>query len=162
MNLSKLSFLGLFLFLGIALSSCQPKDALFTTNVSCSENLEWRKDQPITIQIPVNQNAYPLRFFINFRYATGYKYDKLMLRMTETTPEGVVTKKDIDIPVRDEQGEFIGDKGYDIIDLEYEVDSKKQFPMHGQYTYVFEQMMPGIDVLHYAMELGVTVKDRKQ
>jgi gliding motility-associated lipoprotein GldH len=162
MNLRQTLLLSVLTLVSICFTSCQPKDVLFTTHVACSDNLEWRKDQPITIKVPVNQNAYPLRFYVNFRYATGYRYDKLMLRMTETTPEGEITKKDIDIPIRDEKGEFIGEKGFDIIDLEYEVDAKKQYPMHGEYTYVFEQMMPGIDVLHYAMELGVTVKDRKQ
>ena len=85
------------------------------------------------------------------------------MKITEINPQGERTIRDVDFKVRDENGEFIGDKGFDIVDLEYVLDVNKHFPTHGDYTYTIEQAMPmNIETLHFAMEVGLILKEQKE
>lgn len=148
------------LLFSLCLLACNRQDIVFEKHVECSDNLEWRSSDPINITVPIVQNAEPLELYFAFRYATGYHFDKVAVRIRETDPSGESLVYDLDIPVRDEKGDFIGEKGYDIIDLEYPIDLKKMYGMHGDYTYSIEQRMNGIDTLHFAMEAGLVVKKR--
>ena len=145
----------------LCLSSCKPSDVLFEEFKKTEGDLEWKNSDRITINVPIKQNAHPYRFYIGLRYASGFRYEKMSIRMTEKDPEGTETKYDIDIPVRDEKGEFIGEKGYDIIDLEYLFNAKKNFPVHGNYIYTFEPNMPGVDKVDFIMEVGVIIKEKE-
>lgn len=144
----------------VMLSSCTDKNIIFKEYQKFSDN-EWHRDDKKTFDLHIDDNRYPKQMVLTFRYATGYQFDKVRMRMTETNPDGERTLRDIEFNVRDEKGEFIGDKGFDIIDLEYELESNKHFPFHGDYTYTFEHTMPqGIETLHYAMEIGLIVKEK--
>jgi gliding motility-associated lipoprotein GldH len=141
-------------------SSCTDKNVIFKENQKFSD-LEWKRDDKKSFVLHIDDNRYPKQMILNFRYATGYRFDRVKMKMTEVNPEGERTVRDIEFKVRDEKGEFIGEKGYDIIDLAYELDANKHFPTHGDYTYIFEQTMPqGVDILHFAMEIGLEVKEK--
>lgn len=146
----------------VALMSCNDKQVIFHQSQALSDDIQWNKSDIKTFEVDVKDNSAPLELIVHFRYATGYAYDKVKIRVTETAPNDERTITDLEIPVRDASGEFIGEKGYDIIDLDYPMDRNHEYQMHGKYTYTFEQAMPDIDPLHYAMELGLSVRRKEQ
>ena len=137
--------------------SCGSNGTVYDEHVKLPDNLEWYSSDARVFAVPINDNSQPMEFIIKFRYATGFQYDHMTLRLTETDPEGNSVIRDVSFKVRDENGEFIGEAGYDIIDLEYVLDKEKQFPVLGTYTYRVEQTMP-TDPLYFAMEVGLIVR----
>ncbi len=132
---------------------------MFSENQSLSEDYTWKKSDIKTFEIDVTNNAHPHELALAFRYATGYMFDRVILQVTETSPDKTVVRRDVEIQLRDEKGDFIGEKGYDIIDIEYILDSQKEYPSIGKYTYTIEQAMPDIDPLDFAMEVGLILRD---
>lgn len=145
-------------FLCIFLFSCTQKGTIFEEHKKLPENLEWKSSESQKITIPVKDNSKPVRFVLAFRYATGFQFDHMQMRIKETDPEGNNVIRDVQFKVRNENGEFIGDAGYDIIDLEYVLDEEKQFPVLGEYTYEIVHSMP-VDPIFFAMEVGLIVKE---
>ena len=81
--------------------------------------------------------------------------------MTETSPSGKKQERILEIPVRDAKGEFYGEKGFDIVDIDMILDSAKTFDEKGKWTYAFEQAMDQVESLDFPMELGLTVRKPK-
>ena len=156
--MSKLLFLP-----AIALiASCSSSNTLFEQHESVGEDLVWQPREPITFTIDVKENKHAYEMTVAVRYANGYPYDKLPIYMTETNPNGESIRKDIDILIQPNPGEYLGEKGFDIIDLEQVIDTKKEFPEFGKYTYT---LIPGIDDpdgIPMLMEIGLIVRDPQQ
>jgi gliding motility-associated lipoprotein GldH len=131
---------------------------LHSSWVKTGEDIQWSKSNILTTQLSIDENSKPVKLIAGLRVASGYAYDRLLVRMTQTAPDGKRTITDLDIPVKDAKGEFLGEKGFDIIDIEYEINPNFTFPMIGDYTYTFEQTTPNVDPLHFVMELGVVVR----
>lgn len=148
------------LILILFLASCSQNPALNESWVATGEELQWSRSNLLTTEITVTDNSKPIALYVGVRYATGYAYDRLPLQMIQTAPDGKRTISQLDIPIRDSNAEFIGDKGFDIIDLEYLVNGSYTFPSHGKYTYSFEHKAEFIDPLHFVMELGVLTKEK--
>ncbi len=156
-----LSFSIVLIAIVTTLFSCTDKNIIFK-KFEKFDDLEWKKGDNKTFVIKIDDNRRPKQMTLAFRYATGYPFDKVMMKITEVNPQGERTIRDVDFKVRDENGEFIGEKGFDIIDIEYQLDANKHFPTHGDYTYIIEQAMPQtIEKLHYAMEVGLILKEKE-
>ncbi|MFN0032421.1 MAG: hypothetical protein ACKVOR_09695 [Flavobacteriales bacterium] len=136
-------------------------ETIYEEHKELSPNFEWKKSDIRTFEIAINDNTRPLEFALALRYASGYYYPTLPVRITEVDPDGNKVMTDLDIPIRDEKGEFIGEKGYDIIDTEHLISSKKVFPVHGKYTYTIEHMLPD-EVADYVMEIGIVVRKQQE
>ncbi|MCC6599123.1 MAG: hypothetical protein IT223_00440 [Crocinitomicaceae bacterium] len=149
-------------FVSLLFIACSGDEIVYKEYKELGSDVQWKKSDPRTFDIDIRDNSTPLKFILAFRYATGYMFDKVIIRMTENAPSGKKTIRDIEIPVRDSSGQFIGEKGFDIIDLEYVIDAEKNYPSHGVYTYTLEQAVPGVDPLHYAMEIGLILKKKKE
>lgn len=149
-------FLAVFL---IAITGCDSRKVIYKEHESFGEDFYWYKKDVKTFVVDVKENAHPLELSLTFRYASSYFYDKVLIQIVETDPSGNSVRRDVELKIRDEKGEFIGDKGFDIIDLEYVLDGKKQFPVFGKYTYQISQVMPDIDPLEFAMDVGLIVRE---
>jgi gliding motility-associated lipoprotein GldH len=157
-NLFEMRKIGFVIASFLILCSCSNEKVYFEKNIALDADYTWNQTNIVSFDIPIQENSHPHQLSLNFRYATGYRYDKLSIRITTITPEGVKVISDYDIPVRDSNGEFIGEKGYDIIDLNYVLDPAIQFPVHGDYRYTIEQRMPDA-TLDYVLEIGLKVSD---
>ena len=147
-------------FMGMMMG-CSNKEVIYS-EMEKFDNYEWKKGEIKTFEIPINDNRFSKEMILDLRYATGYPYDKIYMKVIEIDPQGQRTIRDVDFRIRDEQGGFIGDKALDIIDLQYILDANKTYPMHGQYTYQIEHAMPSnIQTLHYVMEIGLTLRENK-
>lgn len=144
------------------LNSCQDSKTIYEEHQSFGDAYEWTKNDKKTFVIDVKENSHPVQMTLALRYASGYMYEKALLKITEIDPQGNKVSRDVDVQIRDEKGEFVGEKGYDIIDLEMVLDEKKVFPVFGKYTYEIEHTMPEIDPLIFVMEIGLIVRDEKK
>ena len=97
---------------------------------------------------------------LSFRYANGYQFNVAKVRVTETSPSGIVSIRTYNLETRDESGAYLGEAGLDIFDSEHLVEPNKKYKEKGSFTYLIEQDMPD-DPLHYAMEIGLIIDKAK-
>lgn len=144
------------LFLAASLISCQPEGRIYVEHKELSPDLEWLKEDKREFKVPVEDNTSLYDMRLSFRYATGYQYRVVQVKVTETSPAGEETVNEYELKVRDENGEYIGEPGLDIWDSEHLVETGKKYPETGTYTYVIEHTMP-VDPLNFPMEIGLIV-----
>jgi len=146
--------------LGVLTFSCQNENIIYSKNKELSPKLEWIKSDKIEFIVPITEANLTCKMNLNFRYATGYGYPNVLVKVIETSPSGVVTVFDYDLKLVDENGEYIGEPGLDIWDSHHTVESKKEFSETGDYKYVIEQTTP-VDPLNHAMEIGIELEKIK-
>jgi gliding motility-associated lipoprotein GldH len=146
----------------LILSSCDSRRILYQERLSFGEEMVWKKSDTKTFTIEVKENKHPFELVLELRYITAYPYDKLLLHIFETDPSGKKIRKDVDVQIRESNGEFIGDKGLDIIDLEFILDGNKAYPSFGTYTYEISQVMPEVETLPGVMEIGLILRDQEK
>jgi len=125
-----------------------------------SPKVEWLKKDKRTFKIPIKDTNQVYDLSLSFRYANGYQYPTANVKVTETSPSGKKTVKKYKLKVREANGDYIGEAGYDIWDSEHLVEPNKKFTEIGTYTYVIEQNTP-VDPLNFAMEIGVILDKAK-
>ena len=145
--------------IAIGLVACDGGRVLYSEYISVGEEYEWAADETIRFDVEVTENKHAYELALAVRVGTGYPYDKLLLHVTEQSPSGESVRRDVEVPVRNAQGEFYGEKGFDLIDIEYILDASKEFPVFGRYSYTLEPAMPEIDPVVYVVELGMILRD---
>ena len=148
------------LTLSLMLFSCQPEGRVFSENKELSAQLQWLKEDVIQFDVPIDDISSSYDMNLNFRYATGYQFDVVKVRVTETSPSGKEVVEEFDLKIRDKNGDYIGEPALDIWDSEHLIKEKVKFNESGTYTYKIEHTMPQ-DQLHFAMELGLTIDKSK-
>lgn len=146
--------------ISILLIACRSENRVYEKHLELSPNIEWLKKDIRTFEIPVNDTAPTYHFFLAFGFTNGYQFDHLKVKITEKSPSGKETQKEYTVKIKDENGNYIGDPGYDIWDSEHLIEANKKFHETGTYTYKIEHMMPK-DPLHFAMEIGL-ILDKTQ
>ncbi len=140
--------------------ACQSEDRVFIEHQELSPELEWLKKDVRTFKVPVADNSLTYDLSLSFRYANGYQYQTANVKVTETSPSGKERVNEYDLKVRETNGDYIGEPGFDIWDSEHVVEANKQYEETGTYTYVIEQNTP-VDPLNFAMEVGVILDKAK-
>ena len=143
-----------------SLIACQPEDRIYIEHQDLSPEVEWLKKDVRTFKVPVTEISQAYDMSLSFRYANGYQYQTANVKVTETSPSGKESVKEYDLKVREANGDYIGEPGYDIWDSEHVVEVNKKYEEAGSYTYVIEQNTP-VDPLNFAMEIGVILDKAK-
>lgn len=146
--------------MAISLIACHPKGREYVKHKDLSPELEWLKKDTREFQVPVDDISIAYNMSIAFRYANGFKHQFLKIKVTEINPDGTEEVNHYSLKIREENGQYIGDPGYDIWDSEHLVEEAKRFEKRGSYTYIIEHTMP-VDPVHFAMEIGL-ILDRKE
>lgn len=152
----------LYLSALILLAACTSGRTIFEKHQSVGDDLVWQPSEPITFTIDIAENKHAFELALAVRYANGFPYDKLPVYLTETAPSGESVRKDIDLVIQPTPGEYLGEKGLDIIDLEQVIDTQKKYPTFGKYTYT---LLPAIDDpsgFPLLMEIGLILRDPQQ
>jgi gliding motility-associated lipoprotein GldH len=147
-----------FVAICFVLSSCNDENVVYKDAQKFEGELEWKKSDVKIFEIPIEQANEKHEMILTFRCASGFMYDNMLIRMIETAPDGKEIDRLIEIPVRNEKGEFYGEKGFDIIDIEYPLDLAKTFDMKGMWKFSFKHEMPVEESLDFPMELGVILR----
>ncbi len=148
-----------FLAISILLLACQPENRVYIEHQELSPDLEWFKKDIRAFKMPVEDNSHTYNLSISFRYVNGYQYQTANVKVTETSPSGIETVKEYELKVREANGDYIGEAGYDIWDSEHLIEANKKFAEKGTYTYTIEQNT-AVDPLNNVMEIGV-ILDKK-
>ncbi|PCJ77891.1 MAG: hypothetical protein COA57_16420 [Flavobacteriales bacterium] len=138
----------------ISLIACKPEGRIYVEFQELSPEVEWLKKDTREFKVPVEDNSLAYNMSLSFRYAEGYQYQVAKVKVTETSPSGKETIKEYDLKVREDNGDYIGEAGFDIWDSEHLVEPNKKYEETGTYAYVIEHNMPK-DPLVFAMEIGV-------
>ena len=144
----------------ISLIACQPKERVYVKHKELSPGLEWLKKDVREFKVPVEDNSIAYNMSLSFRYVNGYQYQVAKVKVTETSPSGKETASEYDLKVREDNGDYIGEAGYDIWDSEHLVEPGKKYEETGSYTYLIEHNMPN-DPLNFVMEIGVILDNVK-
>lgn len=144
------------LFLIITLSACEPEGRIYNEHQELSPQMEWLKNDKKEFKVTIDDNSLTYQLRLSFRYATGYPFQQVRVKVTETSPSGAEIINEYDLKVREDNGDYIGEAALDIWDSEHLVESSKTYKETGTYTYVIEHNMP-VDPLSMAMEIGLIV-----
>lgn len=136
--------------------SCQPEGRIFEEHQELSPDLEWLKKDVPEFKVLVDDNSMNYDLHMAFRYANGYQYQVLKVKMTEISPSGKEQVTRHELKVREDNGEYIGEPGFDIWDSDHLIQPNKTFEETGVYTYTIEQDMP-VEVLNFGMEIGLVI-----
>lgn len=144
----------------ILFTACQSENRVFSENQELSPGVEWYKKDKRTFRVPIEDGTIDYSMSLMFRFAEGYPYPNVLVKVTEISPSGKEVVFHYDLKVRDENNNYIGEAALDIWDSEHLVESKKEFKEAGTYTYIIEQDTP-IDPLPNAMEIGLLLDKKK-
>lgn len=142
------------LALAFGLIACQPEGRVYSKHLELSPQVEWLKKDKREFKVPVEDISITYNMSLSFRYANGYQYQIAKVLVTEISPSGEEEVYEYELKVRQDNGDYIGEPGYDIWDSEHLVEAGKKYDETGTYTYVIEHTMPA-DPLNFAMEIGV-------
>jgi gliding motility-associated lipoprotein GldH len=150
----------LLFVVGCFLVGCTPEGRMYEKHKELSPNLEWLKADKREFQVPIENNNLSYKLSLTFRYATGYQFRTANVQVTEISPAGNEQVNEYTLTVRNENGEYIGEPGYDIWDSEHLVEANKTYSETGTYTYRITHIMPQ-DPLNFAMEIGMILDEVK-
>lgn len=144
------------LLLVLLLFSCQPENRVYEKHLSLSPDVEWHQSEARTFEVDINDLNTDYAFSIAFRYAQGYPWDVALISVTEVSPSGLMTVTPYSLKIRDSNGDYIGEPGYDIWDSTHLVNPVKSYYEQGTYTYTITHEMPNKE-FPYAMEIGLII-----
>ncbi|MFM7103925.1 MAG: hypothetical protein ACKOW8_00275, partial [Flavobacteriales bacterium] len=113
----------------------------------------------ITLDVQSNQKPWQLKMWLRFNAALPISV--LPVRIYEISPDGSEVSIDREIRLRDSEGELLGDKGLDIVDLEMIIDEQRNYPTFGKYRYRLAHRLETIEELPGIMDIGLSLIDVK-
>ena len=143
----------------LLLVGCNSAKVIFEEQRSVGDDMTWKSSEPITFEIEVKENKHPYEMAVAIRYTDGFPFNKVPIQMTETSPQGESIRRDLEIMIQPRPGEYLGEKGFDIIDLEQIIDTEKEFPTFGKYTYTLVPVDNDEHGFPLIMEIGLVLKD---
>jgi gliding motility-associated lipoprotein GldH len=143
-------------FLAIFLNSCAPENRIYEKHQSLSPNVEWLKTDKKTFEVDINDPVSTYQFNLALRYATGYMWNEAKIIVEEISPSGMKIITPYTLKIREDNGDYIGEPGYDIWDSTHLVDANYNYKENGKYTYVLSHDMPR-DEFPFAMEVGLII-----
>lgn len=152
--MKKLSVVAMLLF---SISACTPDGRVFSDNQALSPEIEWLKSDVKTFQVPL-ETEKEYNVSIAFRFANGFPFRSAMVNMVIVSPSGETSSQICELVVRQENGDYIGDAGFDIWDSEHQVLKNHSFSEEGIYTFRIGHAMAQ-DPLNFAMEIGLVVDE---
>ncbi len=143
-------------FAAILFSACAPENRIYEKHQSLSPNVEWLKTDKKTFEVAINDPASTYQFNLALRYATGYMWNEAKIIVEETSPSGIRKITPYTLKIREDNGDYIGEAGYDIWDSTHLVEGDYSYKEDGKYTYVLSHDMPR-DEFPFAMEIGLII-----
>ena len=142
------------------LASCSDGNRIYEEHQDLSPDVEWLKKDVRIFEAEITDVSIPYNISLAFRYATGYPFDIAKIKVTHVNPDGEELSKTYDLQIRDKEGNYLGEAGYDIWDSEHLIEEGVLFNKAGKYTFKVEHDMP-YDPLVMAMEVGVIIDKMK-
>jgi gliding motility-associated lipoprotein GldH len=140
-------------FIIVIFFSCR-SDVVYEKHEKVGHQNNWKKDTPIHFAFELD-SGYSYVLHLAIRYAEGYPYTNLWVNAKVWDPEGNVTSQKVIIPLRNEEGGYLGEGLGDIYDVDYPLE-KFFIRGFGKYKMKVANVMPYDAPL--IMEAGVVVR----
>jgi gliding motility-associated lipoprotein GldH len=158
-NMQIKSFLFISL-LTIGILSCSNENEILNDFQDLSAELEWKKSDVKIFEVESTSKSDFYKITVPFRYIEGFPYQYAKIRITEISPSGEETRKDYELKVREDSGDYIGDPGMDIWDSEHVIEDQFIFREVGRHTFKIEHNMPN-DPLLNVLGIGLIIEKLK-
>lgn len=145
-----------FFFLTILLSSCT-STALYERNLDVDCN-SWNYNDTLLYTIEIKDSNQRYNLLLNLRHRDVYEWQNLYLKMAIMDPTGQVKSQEVNIPMCEEDGAWIGNCTGDVCFLRaYLIEHKKIFRTPGTYKIMILQDMR-TDALKNILAVGIRVE----
>lgn len=138
------------------LASCSNENTLYEENKALSPELEWKQEDVRTFSFTNTDTESVVNETVLFRYANGYQFDKMIVEVIKEAPSGEKEIDTLEMQIRQANGDYIGEAGYDIWDSSHPYKSDVVNGENGSYTYTFRHLMP-VDPVQMTMEIGLKI-----
>lgn len=124
------------------------------------EDYTWKKKQPVSFQVQLNDTGYYYNMLVNLRVTNDYKYSNLWVNLHVTEPGGTTETRPYMLTLADHRGIWTGHNLGHIISFRIPVVKDKVFTRSGTYTFTLEQNMRDT-VLKEVVSAGIKL-DKQQ
>jgi len=142
----------------LALVACTPEGRIFEKHKDLSPDLEWRRSDVRSFDVPIEDTSKSYRLSATLRYVSGYPWTTVPLKIDVTSPSGISLSTSHDLIVRDSEGNYIGEAGLDIWDSMHTLSDSFPFDEQGMYHFDISHNGPD-EVIPFLMEIGLVVDD---
>lgn len=101
---------------------------VYNEHFETGEGFEWKKSDSKTFNVNIEDASVPYNVIITFRYATGYAKNTAPVLLVHATPDGETSENEYELKIRDTNGDYIGEPGYDIWDSDHLVMANISLP----------------------------------
>ena len=119
------------------------------------KNNSWNRFSELNFEFPVSQSTYNIYLLIKFDET--YSYDELLLNTAFYTPSGEERFTNYEIKVKNKNGEFIGEKQDNYIELKFPLRKGFRFSKDGISKIEIGNLMTKIET-HGILGLGIIVE----
>ena len=108
-------------------------------------NNSWNRFSELNFEFPVNESGIEYNIYLLIKFDESFSYDKLLINTAFYTPSGEERFTKYDIKVKDKNGEFIGEKQDDQIELKFSLRKDFRFSKDGICKLEVENRMTKIE-----------------
>jgi gliding motility-associated lipoprotein GldH len=147
-------FFGIFFFI----TGCDP--FMFYDEYSKTDGGQWKWSDKKSFEVNMIDSLQLYNIYINIRHTTDYPKSNLFVFITATAPSGITRRDTVEIIIADEHGRWEGNGFGDIKLVSREYRRAVRFPLHGKYSFEFEQgmRMPEIPVT----DVGLRIEEYRE
>ena len=140
----------------LSLLSCKPEGRIYEKHKDLSPNVEWLRSDVRTFEFVVEDTLSTYELGVGLRYASGFVPQYGKVSMVLTSPSGKSTEHMFSLKVREDNGDYIGEPGFEIWDSHHPVLKNVTFEESGEYQATFQHAMER-DPMNMVMEIGLTI-----
>ena len=94
-------------------------------------NNSWNRFSELNFEFPVNKSGNGFNIYLLIKFDKSFSYDKLLINTAFYTPSGEERFTKYDIKVKDKNGEFIGEKKDNKIEMKFPLRKDFRFSKDG-------------------------------
>ena len=144
----------LFLLICFVLSACGNRNIFFEYQPIPPEG--WCMYSVRSFDIDIKNIEKTYNVYINVRHRPNYPFQNLWLFITETAPNGIVSRDTIEIFLADHRGRWLGSGSGSVREMRVRIKQDFYFPEAGTYRFDIQQGMRS-EVLQGITEIGMQV-----
>ena len=137
------------------LLSCSP-GKIYEKHVKM-DNLAWNRFNTVKFEVPIQDAGPAYDIYIAIRHHTDFPYPEIDVYFFFTTPGGETRSRTITIPIKDKDGNNLGEGMGALWDVQYPAWEGFSFNETGTCTFEISSAMSQLDLVG-VMEVGLIVR----
>lgn len=153
MKPKQLLLIGLLLIV----ASCT-NSSIYSEDKNFPDN-QWHKNNASTFEFNIDDDTKPYDVIFSLSHVYGYQFDSIPLSFKWVQPDGTSETIPLDLKIKDEKGNELGDCVGDICDLQHPLFSQKKFTK-GKHRIIASHSFE-YDYLPNIIHIGINVNSSK-